>query len=386
VTQPLPHDAAFMAHALALSRRGLGRTWPNPTVGAVITTGSPDNPIIVGRGFTQDGGRPHGEAMALEQAGDAAAGGTLYVTLEPCSHRTVRGGMPCLERTIRAGIIRVVSAMDDPNPMIAGLGHALLRAARIPVLVGPGGIEAAAINRGHVLRVTEGRPFVTLKIARTADGFAGGRQDDGKGSRVQISCEQASHWLHLQRAMHDAIMVGVSTVIADDPQLNVRLAGLERRSPVRVVLDSQLRLPTGSKLARTAHDIPTWIITSENASVANERALVAQGVEVMRVGQGADGHVDLAEALKLLATRGITRVFSEGGPTVGAALARLGLADEILISTSPDRLGHAGVVAIQPGLKAALDDPACYRHAGVEMIGDDRLMRYDHVASAERSA
>ncbi len=382
----MPHDAAFMAHALALSRRGLGRTWPNPTVGAVITNGPAGNPVIVGRGFTQDGGRPHGEAMALEQAGDAAAGGTLYVTLEPCSHRTVRGGMPCLERTIRAGIVRVVSAMDDPNPMIAGLGHALLRTARIPVLVGMGGAEAAAINRGHVLRVTEGRPFVTLKIAQTADGFAGGRADDGSGLRVQISCGQASHWLHLQRAMHDAIMVGVSTVIADDPQLNVRLAGLEKRSPVRVVLDSRLRMPPVSRLAQTARDIPTWIIASDAAPVTNEHALVAQGVEVMRVGQGGDGHVDLDEALRILATRGITRVFSEGGPTVGAALAGQGLADEVLVSTSPNRLGHAGVVAIQPGLKAALADAARYRLADEEMIGDDRLMRYGLVPSAQRSA
>jgi diaminohydroxyphosphoribosylaminopyrimidine deaminase/5-amino-6-(5-phosphoribosylamino)uracil reductase len=371
-------DAAFMAHALALSRRGLGRTWPNPSVGAVVVNGPAEAPRIVGRGVTQPGGRPHGEAMAFDQAGEAALGGTLYVALEPCSHRTVRGGMPCLERALRAGVRRVVSAMVDPNPEIAGLGHAILRLAGCEVSVGVGGEEAARINRGHVLRVTQGRPVVTLKIARTADGFAGVLAN-GEGARLQVSCEQAGRFVHLQRAMHDAIMVGVSTVIADDPQLTVRLPGLEDRSPIRVVLDSQLRIPAGALLVRTARDVPTWVIAGVDAPNEPERRLVAAGVEVMRVGQGADGRLDPGDALRLLAMRGITRVFSEGGPTVAAALAAQGLADEVLISTSPDALGVPGVVGVQPALAAALADPACYRFLGEEMIGADRLQRYERV-------
>ncbi len=188
---------------------GLGRTFPNPSVGAVIVNGPVGARRIVGRGVTQPGGRPHGEAMAFDQAGEAALGGTLYVALEPCSHRTVRGGMPCLERALRAGVRRVVSAMVDPNPDIAGLGHAILKLAGCAVTVGVGGEEAARINRGHVLRVTQGRPMVTLKIAQTADGYAGALAN-GSGARLQVSCEQAGRFVHLQRAMHDA-MVGVST-------------------------------------------------------------------------------------------------------------------------------------------------------------------------------
>lgn len=372
-------DDAMMAHALALSRRGLGRTWPNPSVGAVVVNGPQNQRVIVGRGFTQEGGRPHGEAMAFEQAGDAAAGATLYVALEPCSYRTVRGGTPCIERSILAGVRRVVSAMDDPNPLIAGLGHALLRAARIDVTVGVRRAQAQAINLGHVLRVTTGRPMVTLKIAQTADGFAGSRNADGGGARVQVSGEQATRWLHLQRAMHDAIMVGVSTVVADDPLLNVRLAGLESRSPIRVVLDSRLRTPVASKLVQGAGDLPTWIIAAETAPVEAEKRLAGHGVEVMRVSAGEDRRLDLLEALKLLASRGITRVFSEGGPTVGAELTRLGLADEVLISTSPHRMGAPGVVAIQPSLAAALADSARYARNTEEMIGEDHLVRYEKV-------
>jgi diaminohydroxyphosphoribosylaminopyrimidine deaminase/5-amino-6-(5-phosphoribosylamino)uracil reductase len=371
-------DAAFMAHALALSRRGLGRTWPNPSVGAVVVNGPAEAPRIVGRGVTQPGGRPHGEAMAFDQAGEAALGGTLYVALEPCSHRTVRGGMPCLERALRAGVRRVVSAMVDPNPEIAGLGHAILRLAGCAVSVGVGGEEAARLNRGHVLRVTEGRPMVTLKIAQTADGFAGVLAN-GEGARLQVSCEQAGRFVHLQRAMHDAIMVGVSTVIADDPQLTVRIAGLEDRSPIRVVLDSQLRMPPGALLVRTARDVPTWVIAGVDAPVEPERQLVAAGAEVMRVGLGVDGRLDPGDALRLLALRGITRVFSEGGPTVAAALAAQGLADEVLISTSPDALGVPGVPAIQPALASALADPARYRPLCDEMIGADRLQRFERV-------
>jgi diaminohydroxyphosphoribosylaminopyrimidine deaminase/5-amino-6-(5-phosphoribosylamino)uracil reductase len=321
--------------------------------------------------------------MAFDQAGEAALGGTLYVALEPCSHRTVRGGMPCLERALRAGVRRVVSAMVDPNPEIAGLGHAILRLAGCEVSVGVGGEEAARINRGHVLRVTQGRPMVTLKIAQTADGFAGALSTGAGGTkesaRLQVSCEQAGRFVHLQRAMHDAIMVGVSTVIADDPQLTVRVAGLQDRSPIRVVLDSRLSTPADAQIVHTARETPTWIIAAENAPIEPERRLVAAGVDVLRVTAGPDGRLDLADALRLLGSRGITRVFSEGGPTVAAALAQAGLADEVLISTSPDALGVPGVPGMQPALVSALGDPARYRHLGDEMIGVDRLQRFERV-------
>ena len=370
-------DRYFMAEALALGARGLGQTWPNPSVGAVLVRGTE----VIGRGHTQAGGRPHGEAMAFDAAGDAAAGATLYVTLEPCSHRTIRGGMPCMERALLAGVRRVVSAIDDPNPRIAGLGHALLRTAGVRVTVGVRAEEALRQHRGHILRVTQGRPMVTLKIARTADNFAGGQSSSSpSGTRITISGDEAMDWVHRARASHDAIMVGIGTVLADDPQLNVRIAGLEHLSPVRVVLDSALRLPLASRLVQTARDIPVWVIAAEDAPVGPERLLVAAGVEVMRVARDTAGHPDLKAALELLATRGITRVFSEGGPMVGEQLALAGLADEIVISTSPVRLDQPGIVAIRPGLARLIAGPDCYQPEAAEMHGQDRFETYVRVS------
>lgn len=369
-------DRAFMARALELGARGLGQTWPNPSVGAVVVREGRDGPVVVGEGHTQPGGRPHGEAMAFQAAAERAAGGTLYVTLEPCSHRTIRGGTPCVERTLLAGVRRVVSAMADPNPQIAGLSHALLRTAGIEVVVGVLEDQAQRSHRGHVLRVTQGRPMVTFKVARTADGFAGG----AGGTRLAISCPESGDWVHRLRARHDAIMLGIGTVLADDPLLTVRLPGLEIRSPVRVVLDSSLRLPLGAKLVRGAATVPVWVIAAEDAPVMAEEKLVAAGVEVMRVSRAADGHLDLAEALRLLAVRGITRVFSEGGPTIGERLALAGLADEVVISTSPKPLGTAGVVAVRPGLAALLADPEIYAVAETGAIGCDRFEHFTRIA------
>lgn len=366
-------DAMFMAQALAFGARGQGTTWPNPCVGAVVTQDTPDGPVIVTRGHTQPGGRPHGEADAFDRVGpNAAAGGTLYVTLEPCSHRTIRAATPCVERSIRAGVKRVVAAMADPNPLFRGLGFALLRTAGISVTTGVLEAQAQRAHRGHVLRVMQGRPMVTFKIARTADGFAGGPG----GARLSVSGAQASAWVHLQRAHHDAIMLGIGSVLADDPQLTVRLPGMASRSPVRIVLDSHLRLPLASRLVATACEVPVWVIATEAAPVEQELALVAAGVEVMRVSATADGHLDLAEALKLLGTRGITRVFSEGGPTVGERLALAGLADEVIVSTSPDALGQEGVVAVRPGLARLLANPDLYALTESGPIGRDHFQHF----------
>lgn len=369
-------DRAFMARALELGARGLGQTWPNPSVGAVVVRDGPGGPVVVGEGYTQPGGRPHGEAMAFDRAGDAASGATLYVTLEPCSHRTLRGGTPCVERTVLAGVRRVVSAMTDPNPQIAGLGHALLRMAGIEVVTGVLEEQAQRSHRGHVLRVTEGRPMVTFKVARTADGFAGG----AGGARLAISCPESGEWVHRLRASYDAIMLGIGSVLADDPLLTVRLPGLEIRSPVRVVLDSSLRLPPTAKLVEGAASVPLWVIAAEDAPVAAEERLVAAGAEVMRVSRAASGHLDLGEALRLLATRGITRIFSEGGPTVGEQLALQGFADEVVVSTSPKPLGGEGIVAVRPGLAALLADPEIYARAEAGQIGCDRFEHFTRIA------
>lgn len=365
-------DRAFMRQALAYGARGLGTTATNPSVGAIVTRDTPDGPMIVARGHTQPGGRPHGEAHAFSRAGAASMGGTLYVTLEPCSHRSVRGGIPCVEHTILSGVKRVVSAMSDPNPFIAGLGHALLRTAGIDVTVGVLEEEARQAHRGYLTRITQGRPMVTFKIARTADGYAGG----AGGTPIAVSSPVASGWVHLQRAHHDAIMLGVNSVLSDDPQLTVRLPGMAERSPIRVILDTHLRLPLASKLVRTANEVPVWVIAADIAPVEPEHALVTAGVEVMRVSAGGDGHLDLREALTLLGTRGITRVFSEGGPRIGEKLALAGLADEVIVSTSPKTLGQPGVVAVRPGLAGLLADPDLYALVETGPIGQDRFEHF----------
>src|SRR5579871_4429479 len=218
-------DLRFMQLALVLGRRGLGRTWPNPAVGAVIVKDG----VIIGRGWTQPGGRPHAEVEALARAGDAARSATMYVTLEPCSH--FGKSPPCADAVIAAGIARVVSAIEDPNPEVAGQGHARLRAAGIAVDVGLGAEEARRDHAGHILRMTKGRPRVLLKLAISADGMAGA----AGGKPVAITGEEVRERVHLMRAENDAIMVGIGTVLADDPMLTCRLLGMAGRSPVRVV-------------------------------------------------------------------------------------------------------------------------------------------------------
>jgi diaminohydroxyphosphoribosylaminopyrimidine deaminase / 5-amino-6-(5-phosphoribosylamino)uracil reductase len=365
-------DRQFMAEALELGRTNLGRTWPNPSVGALVVKDG----IIVGRGATKPGGRPHAEALALAEAGLRAVGSTLYVTLEPCSHRSLRGGTPCLEHTLLAGVRRVVSAIDDPNPRISGIGHALLRSAGIRVHVGECSVDALHDHRGHILRVQKGRPMLTLKLAQTADGYCA----PAGGGRLRISGDAAMREVHLLRANHDAIMVGVGTALSDNPQLNVRLHGLEDHSPVRVILDSRLRLPLVSSLVATAHHIPVWVIAADDAPAAQELALRERGVEVMRVGRDATGALDLAAALRLLALRGITRIFSEGGPTVANALASAELADTVIVSTADHRLGTPGIAALRPELASALADPTRYMRLNEKRYGTDTFTTYERTA------
>lgn len=351
-------DGWLMGTALALGARHLGATWPNPSVGAVIVAPGPEG-MILGRGMTQPGGRPHGEVMALAAVGtalgaaavEAIRGATLYVTLEPCSHWG--RSPPCADAVIAAGIARVVSALEDPDSRVAGEGHARLRAAGVVVETGIGAVAAERAHRGHILRVREGRPAVTVKLAMTADGYAG-----AQGQRLLITGPRANALVHLMRAHADAIMVGVGTVLVDDPALTVRLPGLEARSPVRIIIDTHLRTPPEAAVARTAATHPTWIIASVDAPIPAERALVAQGVEVLRL--GGRGSVDLHAALRLLGTRGLTRLFCEGGPRLAEALAAAGLVDELVTIHGPRALGDlttaAGIPALGPHLEAAMRD------------------------------
>jgi diaminohydroxyphosphoribosylaminopyrimidine deaminase/5-amino-6-(5-phosphoribosylamino)uracil reductase len=356
-----------MAAALSFGRRGLGLTAPNPSVGALVVRDG----IVAGRGVTHIGGRPHAERRALDEAGEAARGATVYVTLEPCSHHGMTP--PCAEALVAAGVARVVCALEDPDSRVAGRGFAWLRAAGIEVEVGPGAAEARRDHRGHVLRVTRGRPMVTLKLARTADGFAAGDECD---RRLAITGEAANLRVQALRARHDAIMVGAGTAVADDPLLTVRLPGVDQR-PLRVVLDSRLRLPAASRLCATARDTPTVVLATRAAPDDRAAMLRARGVEVAKLDGDSSGHVDLGAALAWLARRGITRVFSEGGPAVGSLMIRSGLADEVVLLTAAKPLGRPGLPALEAPAYAALADASRYAELDAATLGDDELRRWE---------
>jgi diaminohydroxyphosphoribosylaminopyrimidine deaminase / 5-amino-6-(5-phosphoribosylamino)uracil reductase len=356
----LSTDARFMDLALALGRRGLGRTWPNPAVGAVIVKDG----VIAGRGWTQAGGRPHAEIEALRRAGMAAGGGTLYVTLEPCSHHGK--SPPCTDAIVAAGLARVVSALEDPNPKVAGEGHARLRAAGIAVDVGIGAEEARRDHAGHIRRMRDGRPHVVLKLAVSADSKAG-----AAGRRpLAITGEAARDRVHLLRAQSDAVMIGIGTALADDPLLTCRLPGMARYSPVRIVLDSALQLPLGSRLALSAREVPVWVVSGRQSSPAAEAALRALGVEVMRV-PNSDGGLDISAVLKLLAERGVTRLMVEGGPRLAAALLAADRIDEAVLFRSAKVVGAGSIDALDGLPLTALTDSPRLMSISSEVVGAD---------------
>jgi diaminohydroxyphosphoribosylaminopyrimidine deaminase/5-amino-6-(5-phosphoribosylamino)uracil reductase len=349
--------------ALALGRRGLGRTWPNPAVGAVIVKDG----VIVGRGWTQAGGRPHAEVEALRRAGAVARGATLYVTLEPCSH--FGKSPPCADAVIAAGISRVVSAIEDPNPEVAGQGHARLRAAGIAVDMGVDmGFAAEQAYRdhaGHIARMTLGRPHVLLKLALSADGKAGaaGRKP------VAITGEAVRERVHLLRAEYDAIMIGIGTALADDPLLTCRLPGMSKYSPVRVVADSLLRLPLNSRLVKSAYETPVWVVAGMSAPQEAEFALLPLGVEVLRSPDSTDP-LDLKDALGFLSAKGITRLMVEGGPTLAAAMIKANLVDEAVLFHSDKVIGPGGIEALDAGASAMLKQRL--KLVVTEALGPDR--------------
>jgi diaminohydroxyphosphoribosylaminopyrimidine deaminase/5-amino-6-(5-phosphoribosylamino)uracil reductase len=359
-------DLAFMELALALGRRGLGRTWPNPSVGAVVVGREAAGPVILGRGWTKPGGRPHAETQALERAGGSARGATLYVTLEPCSH--FGQTPPCADAIIAAGIAQVVSALEDPNPQVAGAGHRRMAAAGIAVRVGIGAEAARRAHAGHIRRMRERRPHVTLKLAVSADGKAGlaGRRP------APITGEPARARVHLMRAMNDAVLTGIGTVLADDPLLTCRLPGMADRSPVRVVLDGELRLGLGTRLVATARETPLWIVTSELAEEDRAQALRSAGAEVLRV-PAAGGRLDLAAVLERLAERGITRLMVEAGPILAAAMIGTDLVDEAALLRSRTVIGPDGIDALEGLSLAALTRSPRLELIRTEIAGPDTI-------------
>ncbi|MFZ5675362.1 MAG: bifunctional diaminohydroxyphosphoribosylaminopyrimidine deaminase/5-amino-6-(5-phosphoribosylamino)uracil reductase RibD [Pseudomonadota bacterium] len=350
-------DLAFMTRAVRLGHRALGTTAENPPVGCVIARDG----VIVGLGWTRPGGRPHAEAEALHMAGAAAKGATAYVTLEPCAHhgRTP----PCAEALVKACIVRVVAAAGDPDPRVSGGGFAILRHAGIAVETGLCREDAWADLAGFLTRITKKRPYVLLKLALSADGMIA----EAAGRRTAITGPQVKARTHLLRAESDAILVGLGTVLADDPDLTCRLPGLEGRSPIRVVADSRGAIPRTARLVKTAGQVPVWLL-----SLA--RAPEIPGVESLTCQPGAAGSIDLADGLAHLARRGINRVLVEGGARLARGLIEAGLVDELQLFRSPRILGPQGVDGFAGMPFAAV--MAGFRPGADERLGDDRLSVY----------
>jgi diaminohydroxyphosphoribosylaminopyrimidine deaminase/5-amino-6-(5-phosphoribosylamino)uracil reductase len=360
-------DRRFMQLALTLGRRGLGRTWPNPAVGAVVVKDG----IIVGRGWTQPGGRPHAEPVALKQAGAAARGATLYVTLEPCSH--FGKSPPCADAAIASRIARVFAAIEDPNPEVAGQGFAKLRAAGIAVDVGLEREEAAYAHAGHFRRIRGHRPHVIVKLAVSADDKIGaaGRKP------VAITGEAARTRVHLLRAQCDAILVGIGTVLADDPELTCRLPGMEARSPVRVVLDRALRMPGDSRLVHSARQTPLWVMASELAEAPAAAKLGAAGAVVIRLPPKAASGLDLHAVLHTLADKGITRLMVEGGSRVAASFVAADLVDEAWLLRGPEAIGGEGINALDALPLTQITQSSALRVRASETLDKDTLTIYE---------
>ena len=349
-----------MKHALMLARRGLGRVAPNPSVGCVIVA---RDGHIVGRGWTQPGGRPHAETEALRRAGSLANGATAYVTLEPCSHQGETP--PCADALVAAGVACVVGAIEDPDSRVSGRGFERLRKAGVHVRTGVCADAAEDLNAGFLLRVREGRPLVTLKIAQSLDG-----ETAPSGGDKWITGPEARRFGHLLRAQNDAILIGSETALADDPELTCRIPGLENRSPLRIVLDARGRLRPSSKIARTAKRTPTLVFTADPKSAA---ALSKCGVELVAAKPSAEGRIDITAMLKELGRRGVTRLLVEGGRTVQSSFLRTGMADRLELFTAPLILGSQQRNAAAVVTKEAPREMQQFVRIGQRRLGPDLL-------------
>ena len=363
-------DETYMRRALLAGRRMRGATAENPSVGCVIVS----NDQIVAVASTAPDGRPHAETTALAQAGEAARGATAYVTLEPCCHhgRTP----PCTEALIAAGVARVVTAIEDPDPRVSGAGHSALRAAGIEVASGVLADAAAWELRGFLSRIVRQRSYVTLKLACSRDGKIAMKP----GEPTAITGEVARGRVHLLRARADAILVGVSTVLADDPDLTCRLPGMQNRSPVRIVSDSRLSIPLASRLVRTAGEVPVWVMTTSAADPDARSALLASGVRVIDCQATPDGKVDLSDMLHTLARENLSHVLAEGGAHMARALMEADLVDEAWLLQAPHTIGPQGLDAMAGLPLDTIRASSAFRQRGEsEKLGPDWLAKYVRV-------
>ncbi len=361
--------------ALRLAMRGLGDVWPNPAVGCVLVDSAKNQ--IVGRGWTQPGGRPHAETEALKRAGVRSQGATAYVTLEPCRHQGKTP--PCTEALIAAGVSRVVVACADPDPRNDGAGLDMLRTAGIQVDVGVRKDQAAHILAGFALKTEKSRPLVTLKIAATLDGRIATRT----GNSRWVSGHQARRFAHLLRASHDAVLVGINTVLADDPRLTCRLPGMINRSPVRVVLDTRGRFPPEGRLLEGTDDAPLWVIAGEEAQLdlgSNERVeQIALAVDL------ETNQLNPKAVLGALAQRGITRVLIEGGGTVASSFVSSGLVDRLIWIGAPNLVGGDGLPSVAAMGIDRMERAPRYQLAGWRRFGSDSVFFLNASSESECS-
>lgn len=364
---PRPEDERFMAAAIRLSRRHLGLTSTNPSVGCVIVKDG----VVLGSAVTALGGRPHAEPQALAEAGEAARSATAYVSLEPCSHYGKTP--PCAEALIAYGVARVVISVTDPDQRVSGRGINVLREAGIEVDAGILETEGRRALAGYLMRQTRNRPYVTLKLAISADGMIG---KTGEG-QVRITGDISRAQVQMLRAESDAILVGIGTAISDDPELTCRLPGLEYRSPLRIVIDEDLQLPLGSKLVRTARQYPVIAVAAnppsfddntDSAFLARRAALDAAGVEVLQSNLSEPG-----ELLEALGTRGISSLLVEGGAKTARRFLAADLVDRILLFQGPSDIGEGGIES--PVVKSNI--PASFMHIGESRFGDDRCDEFE---------
>ncbi|NKB28639.1 MAG: bifunctional diaminohydroxyphosphoribosylaminopyrimidine deaminase/5-amino-6-(5-phosphoribosylamino)uracil reductase RibD [Rhodobacteraceae bacterium] len=358
----MAQDQRFMALALPLGRRGMGRVWPNPAVGCVITRGN----RIVGRGWTAQGGRPHAETRALDQAGTAARGATAYVTLEPCAHSGQTP--PCAAALIAAGIARVVVSLTDPDPRVAGQGVARLRAAGIDVVEGFGKDEAARDHAGFLSRINTGRPLVTLKLATTLDG----RIATASGESQWITGPLARHAVHAMRLTHDAVMIGGGTARADDPTLTVRQMGPVPQ-PVRIVASASLDIPIDGRLIQTLDQAPLWLLHGDTGDSA---AWASTAARLFPVTMDRNGRLDPAAMLQSLGQAGLTRILCEGGGALAAALLKAGLVDRIALFTAGKAIGAEGLPSLGSLGLAALADAPRFTLENTRQLGNDTLSHW----------
>ncbi len=352
--------------ALRLGRRGLGNVWPNPAVGCVLV----QDRVVVGRGWTQPGGRPHAETEALRRAGASASGAVAYISLEPCAHQGATP--PCADALIDAGISRAVIGATDPDPRASGAGIERLRDGGVEVETGVCSDAATELNAGFFSRIERRRPLVTLKVAATLDGRIAARTGQSKW----ITGEGARQRAHVLRATHDGILIGSATALNDDPMLTCRLPGLGARSPIRIVVDRRRRVHRGLALIESAGKVPTWVFTLEDDDPAWSEIMRQAGAEIFELPPTEDDEIYLSSVMQVLAERGLTRVLVEGGAAVAASLCRASLADRLAVFRAPVLFGQDGLAMVGQLDFSDIADAVTFERIAVEPVGKDILETY----------